>query len=99
MVKKEEARKYLCDCAPEQCFWLSNGAILKNLDDFANVLPEMSDEAYGYHVSRDKNDFQKWVADVIGDKKLAGELSSAKNKYSALKKVRSRLISLKKLAS
>lgn len=98
MVKKDEAKRYLYDCPPEQCFWVNNGAIIKNLEDLANALPDMSDETYGYHASKDKNDFQKWVCDVIGDKKLADDLSSSKNKYSALKKVRSRLISLKKIA-
>ena len=33
MVSKEEAKKYLCDAAPEQCFWVNNGPILKNMEE------------------------------------------------------------------
>ena len=58
----------------------------------------MSNETYSYHANKEKNDFSKWINDVIGDKKLANELLSSKNKESALNKIRSRLNSLKKMA-
>ncbi|MBS3105399.1 hypothetical protein J4234_04030 [Candidatus Woesearchaeota archaeon] len=98
MVTKEEARKYLCDTASEQCFWVNNGPILKNLEELANILPDMDNETFNHHVNNGKNDFSGWVNDVIGDKKLANDLLSSKNKESALKKVKNRLNSLKKKA-
>lgn len=98
MVKKDEARRYLSDVAPEQCFWVNNGPILKNLEELANVLPEMSDETFQHHVNKEKNDFSAWVNDTLGDQKLANDLLSSKSKDSALKKIRSRLNSLKKKA-
>lgn len=96
MVNKEEAERYLGNVAPEQCFWINNGPLLKNLEELANALVEISDEAYAYHVNKEKNDFSAWVKDVIGDKKLANELLSSKNRASALKKVKNKLSSLKK---
>ena len=99
MVSKDEARKYLCDAAPEKCFWVNNGPVLKNLDELANALPEINDEAFHHHVNSDKNDFSSWINDVIGDKKLANDLLSSKNRESAVKKVRNRLNTLKKIAS
>lgn len=96
MVTKDEARMYLCDAAPEQCFWVNNGPVLKNLEELANALPEISDDTYKHHVNEEKNDFSRWVNDVIGDQKLANDLLSSRNKDSALKKVRNRLNSLKK---
>ena len=99
MVAKDEARKYLSDAAPEQCFWVNNGPILKNLDELANALPEMNDETFHHHVNRDKNDFSSWITNVIGDKKLANDLLSSKNRVSAVKKLRNRLNNLKKTAS
>lgn len=96
MATKEEAKKYLCDVAPEQCFWVNNGPILKNLEELANYFPEISDEMFNYHVSSEKNDFSNWVRDVIGDAKLANDLLSPKNKESAAKKITNRLNSLKK---
>lgn len=98
MVTKDEARKYLCDTAPEQCFWVNNGPILKNLEELANILPEITDETLHHHVNDEKNDFSNWIRYVIGDQKLANDLSSSRNKESALKKIRNRLNSLKKKA-
>ena len=98
MVTKEEAKRYLCDAAPEQCFWVNNGPIVKNLEELANAMPQMSDETFKHHVSNEKNDFSAWVNDVVGDKKLANDLLSSKNKISAANKVISRLNSLKKKA-
>ena len=98
MVTKEEARRFLGDVAPEQCFWFINGPILINLDDLANALPNISNESYAHHVDKKKNDFGKWVDEVVGDKKLAHDLQKSKNKESAVKKARARLDSLKKKA-
>ena len=98
MVTKEEAKRYLCNVASEQCFWVNNGPILKNVEELANVLPDMSDETFHHHVNNEKNDFSNWVRDVIGDQKLANDVLSSKNKESVLKKVRNRLNSLRKKA-
>jgi|SRR3989344_7113124 len=98
MVTKDEARRFLSDAAPEQCFWINNGPILKNLEELANTLPEMSDDTFRHHVNDEKNDFSNWISDAIGDKKLANELLSAKSKYSALSKIINRINSLKKKA-
>ncbi|MBS3101699.1 hypothetical protein J4204_06240 [Candidatus Woesearchaeota archaeon] len=98
MVTKDEAKRYLCDAAPEQCFWINNGPILKNIEELANALPGMAEDTFRHHVNNEKNDFSSWVRDVIGDQKLANELASSKNRDSALKKIRNRLNSLKKKA-
>ena len=96
MTTKYEAKRYLCDVAPEQCFWVNNGPILKSIDDLSNELPNMSDETYRHHVCNGNNDFSKWVNNIIGDKKLANDLLSSKTKDSAMKKLNSRLAVLKK---
>ena len=98
MVTKDEAKRYLCDAAPEQCFWINNGPILKNIEELTNALPGMAEDTFRHHVNNEKNDFSSWVRDVIGDQKLANELASSKNRDSALKKIRNRLNSLKKKA-
>ena len=98
MATKEEAARYLCDAAPEQCFWVNNGPILKNMEELASAIESISDDAYHYHANNDKNDFSKWVSEIIGDQKLANDLLSSKNRESAVKKVKARLNSLKKKA-
>ena len=99
MVTKEEAAKYLCNAAPEHCFWVNNGPILKNVEELADALESISEDSYSYHANKDKNDFSKWIGEVIGDSRLANDLLSSKNKGSALNKIRARLNSLKKKAS
>ena len=98
MVSKDEAKRYLCDVAPEQCFWVNNGSVLKNLDELANTLPEMNHETFQHHVNNEKNDFSNWIRDVLGDQKLADDLLSSKSKASVLNKIKNRLHSLKKKA-
>jgi len=98
MVTKDEAKKYLCDAAPEQCFWVNNGPILKNMEELANALPDMAEDTFRHHVNNEKNDFSSWVRDIIGDANLANDLLSSKNRDSALKKVRGRVNSLRKKA-
>ena len=98
MTTKDEAKCYLNDAASDKCFWVNNGPIIKSLDELANALSQISDEIFQHHVTQDKNDFSTWIDDVIGDKKLANDLLSSKSRESALKKIRSRLNSLKKKA-
>ena len=98
MVTKDEARKYLSDCSPEQCFWVNNGPVLKNLEELANFLPEMGEDTFRHHVNGEKNDFSNWINNIIGDQKLANNLLSSSTKESAQKKVMDRLNSLKKKA-
>ena len=96
MATKEEAQRYLGDAAPEQCFWVNNGPIVRNLDELENSLSEISEDAYNHHVNPEKNDFSRWINDVICDKKLANDLLSSKSKDSTIKKIRNRINSLKK---
>ena len=98
MVTKGEARKYLSDVAPEQCFWVNNGPILKNLDELANAMPDLSNDTFYHHVNSEKNDFSSWIRDAIGDQALANDLLSSKDRHSAVNKIRRRLNSLKSKA-
>ena len=99
MVTKEEAVKYLSDAPAEQCFWVSDGHVLKNLSELAGTLPQIDDNTYSYHANKEKNDFSKWVSDILGDKQLANDLLSSKTKNSAVKKLNSRLALLKRKTS
>ncbi|MBI2574696.1 hypothetical protein HYV82_02310 [Candidatus Woesearchaeota archaeon] len=95
----EEARHYLCDCGSEQCFWVNNGPIIKNLDELAAAIKGITDEQFAHHVTSDRNDFSKWIAEVIGDMKLSKELSKVRSRTAATRKVNERLAALRKTAS
>ena len=99
MAKKDDAAKFLCNAPAEQCFWVNNGPVLKNVEELADAVQQMNDDTYFYHANREKNDFSSWIRDVFHDQKLANDLLSSKNKESAVSKLRSRINSLKKKAS
>lgn len=72
-------------------FWVKDGKILSDVRDLKNALQEMAETTFSYHANKAKNDFAKWVDEVLQNKKLAIELKKAKNKLDALKKVVSEL--------
>ena len=98
-MKKDEAKKYLARVSDDKVFWVNNGPVLRSLEDLEANLHSMSEQAYSYHANKDRNDFSNWIGAVIGDKLLAMDLTSARNKESAHKKVKNRIHSLKKMAN
>ncbi len=92
MIKKpEHARKALNDVDDPFLFWLCDGTYLKNLYDLKDSLEFMSDEVFTYHVNKEKNDFSKWIEDIIQDKRLANGLRKARTKEQAKKIVSKRI--------
>ena len=68
MVTNEEMYKsWLANVAQDKVFWRHDGVVVKNLDELAAALREMSEETFRYHAAGGKNDFSNWVRDVIGD--------------------------------
>ncbi|MBI2651155.1 hypothetical protein HYX01_01670 [Candidatus Woesearchaeota archaeon] len=97
-MDKEIAKKVLSDVNAEQCFWVNNGAVLKNLEELYQALSKMKKETYIYHANKEKNDFSNWAKDVLNDDKLADELLKVKSRTNALSKVKQRIQYLKKTA-
>ncbi|HLG23320.1 MAG TPA: hypothetical protein VI564_00140 [Candidatus Nanoarchaeia archaeon] len=98
MVKKQQAQKFLLNAPPDKFFWVHDGRVLKNLEELEGQLLTMPNEIFLYHVNKDKNDFAKWISDVLGDKAFALDLKKAKTAHAALKKVKEHVHSLKKAA-
>jgi len=90
-VSLEDAERILADASPEQCFWVNNGPIIRNLSEMADALGPMKDEIFSHHVNKEKNDFGNWVRDVLKDEELANDIARIKSKERILKKVQSRL--------
>ena len=93
-VSLEDAERILADASPEQCFWVNNGPIIKNLSEMANALACMKDKIFSHHVNKEKNDFGNWVRDVLKDEDLANDIARIKSKEKILKKVQSRISKL-----
>ncbi len=90
-IKKEVAELWLRDVPQDKVFWFHDGKVVKNLDELATTLREMTEETFQYHATGDKNDFSNWVRDVVGDVTLANQLQKATIQATAARKVETRL--------
>ncbi len=97
MKKKPDAKKILSAVQPDKAFWVNNGPILKSLDEFASALKNLKPEQFMHHVNRQKNDFAKWISEVVGDVILAQRIRVLKTKDEMAKVVQQRINSLKHL--
>ena len=84
------SKSCLSDVAADKVFWCHDGRVLKNLDELGAALREMSEETFQYHVTIDRNDFSKWVEDVIGDHELSAVLKHSSTRSQAGKLVANR---------
>ena len=90
-VTKEIAKDRLSNVAENKYFWCQDGKKLKSLHDLELALSSMGEATYFYHSNQTKNDFSKWVRDVIGDQKLAADLGKSRNPTQAAKGVARRI--------
>ena len=88
---KEDARRVLRSVADVKRFYCHDGEILNNIYDLKAALGKMHSSAYHHHVSEEKNDFARWVRDVLGDDKLAGDLVKCEAQKEASRIVADRI--------
>jgi hypothetical protein len=76
----------LVQAPPDKAFWVSGGPVLTDLQQLRDALDrDISDEQFVHHVTGDKNDFARWVEDVLGDTKCARALQQARSRTEALR--------------
>jgi len=90
-VSKEEVKRRLGDVPDDKRFWCHDGKIIKNLRELRKALIDMSDETFHYHLGEGRNDFSKWIREVVGDDNLAGDLSKTKYRMQASQTVAQRI--------
>jgi len=90
-ISKEEANRRLGDVPDGKHFWCHDGKLIKNLGELEKALNNMSDEIFHYHSGEGRSDFTSWIRDVVGDDKLARDLSKAKSRIQASKAVAQRI--------
>ena len=93
-----DAKRILSEVQPEKAFWINNGPVLKSLGEFAQAAKKLSPSQFAHHASQQRNDFAKWVDEVIGDSTLAKRLRALKSPEAVSKAVGMRVEALKKLA-
>lgn len=90
-ISKEEANRRLGDVPEDKRFWCHDGKVVKNLRELEKALNDMSDETFYYHSSEGRKDFSNWIRDVVGDEKLARDLSKARSRTQASQAVAQRI--------
>ena len=90
-ISKEQASRRLEDVLDEKRFWCQDGRVVKNLKELEEALDDMGDETFHHHSVEGRNDFSNWIRDVVGDEKLANDLSKAKSRIQASKAVAQRI--------
>ena len=93
---KQEATRALSDAPMENHFWVCDGRVLKNLYELRSAMRKMKKDIYSHHATDERNDFSNWVKDIMGDTKLAGDLSKAESKRAAINVLSERIKWLKK---
>lgn len=93
-ILKEHAERRLADVPDQYVFWCHDGRMIKSIRELKEALELMSDKTYSYHANNEKNDFSNWVKDIIGDDKLARDLSKSSDKRQAFEYVKAREVFL-----
>jgi len=80
--------KVLSDCPPDKAFWTCNGTVVRNLYELKNTITGMNEYGFKYHVNNDneKNDFARWIFDVLEDADLSKSLHTIvdRSKYVSI---------------
>jgi len=90
-ISKEEAKRRLGDVPDDKRFWCHDGKTIKNVRELRKALTDMSDETFHYHLSEGRNDFSKWVREVVADDKLAEDFSRTRSRMQASQVVAARI--------
>jgi hypothetical protein len=69
---------------PKRYFWLSNGALIRNIFELADALRIMDDGVFAGHVNEQKNDFANWVRHSLNNEMLAQRLSNARSRRNMI---------------
>jgi len=93
-ILKQHAERRLGDVPDQSVFWCHDGRILHGIHELKEALEMMSDETYAYHANKEKNDFSAWVMDIIGDDKLARDISRSSDRRQAFECVKAREVFL-----
>ena len=70
------------DVPDNKAFFVCDGSTLKNIRQLEECFERIPDDMYTHHCNDQKNDFARWIHDVMGETKLADKLVH-KNKNEA----------------
>jgi hypothetical protein len=93
---KQDATKILMNATGDKRFFCQDGLIRRNLAGFSDCFSRMTQGVFIHHVTGEKNDFSRWVNDVLGDTRRANELWHVASPADAEKVTRARTLELRR---
>ncbi len=81
-TNKKIVRVLIC-ASDTECFWTTDGRVLADLHQLKIAFGSMGDDVFLHHVTGEKNDFAKWVEEVLNDDKCAIDLRKSRKSSSA----------------
>lgn len=66
----------------EKRFYFCNGQVVSKLSELPQILRNIDDGTYGYHVNDTRNDISAWIGDVFLKGELSTKILKAKNRVS-----------------
>lgn len=69
-------RQYSKEVPYELNFVMTDGRRLKNIFELIDVLDNMNDDMFKYHVNEKNNDFSNWIEGVLEEKDLAKKIKN-----------------------
>ena len=92
-----EAKRILGKVSLPNAFWLCTNENLRSLGEIVQALRSVNDDVFRYHVTRDRNDFETWIRDIVLDRELARDIARVKTKETLIRKIEERANSLEKI--
>ena len=65
-------------------FYFSNNKHARSLNELINIIIEIPDEVFNYHVNSNKNDFSNWINDVLALKNVAEKIMPIMNRHELI---------------
>lgn len=84
-------KKPLVAAGEDALFWLHEGPAAKDLKELRDALKKASNDQFAHHVSREKNDFARWIEEVLRDRDLALKLKQCKTRLSTVRAIEAHL--------
>jgi len=89
------AKTLFLDLPKEHKFWIKNGKEVNNLTELYKSLIEMDEAVYKHHANKKRDDFAKWVDNVLGDTILSRRLKASTTKVEHVEQVKKRIDELR----
>ena len=88
---KEDAQRVLRHVPDVKRFYCHDGKILNNIYELKSALETMHAHTYNHHVTEEKNDFARWVREVLIDDKLSNDINKCSDNKEATRIVAERI--------